>query len=530
MAENVPSTSGVGQRRRDEERRPYSDEELLRILLESDIEDLEETDFESGEETEDEDADWTGTHIVPLEPEGTPSTVTQVPAEHHILRPADVQTPQPSKPSRSFVWQEERPDVPHIPFTGSQTLKCPPPENPLGYFEFFFTDELLEHVIEESNINAERILLNSTHPTGRISAFRPITRQEIEIFFGLVYLMGLYSLPVIADYWRKTECLYDFPIFRAAMSRNRFLIILRTLHFARNEMEGESKPLDPLYKIRPLLDMFLSKLKEIYSPGKDLSIDESMLLWRGRLSFRQFIKGKRHKFGIKLYMLAESNGLVLDILIYTGSRDPEVEGKGHAEKVVRKLMQGLIGVGHSLYVDNYYSSVNLCCQLLDENTYMTGTLRNKRKNNPVEVASKKLRPGESVHRFLDNGVCVLKWCDKREVLVISSEHGPEPTDCASARGVKRKPNIIVKYNKEMGGIDRADQFLAYYPLERKTLRWYLKVGLHIFHLMANNSWVLYKRFHVDSRKMPLKAFRELIAQSLIKKNKPPPLNHPYAKA
>jgi len=43
-----------------------------------------------------------------------------------------------------------------------------------------------------------------------------------------------------------------------------------------------------------------------------------MILWRGRLVFRQYIKNKRHKYGVKLYMLTEPTGLARKVLIYSG--------------------------------------------------------------------------------------------------------------------------------------------------------------------------------------------------------------------
>lgn len=43
-----------------------------------------------------------------------------------------------------------------------------------------------------------------------------------------------------------------------------------------------------------------------YYPSKELAIDESLILWKGRLSFRQYLKGKAHQYGIKLYVLADA--------------------------------------------------------------------------------------------------------------------------------------------------------------------------------------------------------------------------------
>ena len=57
-------------------------------------------------------------------------------------------------------------------------------------------------------------------------------------------------------------------------------------------------------------------MKEIYVPDKDLSLDESMMPWRRRLVFRQYLKNKRDKYGVMFYELCESDGMVLRVSIY----------------------------------------------------------------------------------------------------------------------------------------------------------------------------------------------------------------------
>ena len=80
-------------------------------------------------------------------------------------------------------------------------------------------------------------------------------------------------------------------------------------------------------------------MSDLYCPSKELGIDESNVLWRGRLSFRQYNPQKRHKYGMKLYSLTEPNDSVLKILLYAGAADPEVGGEGNANKVVLNLMR-----------------------------------------------------------------------------------------------------------------------------------------------------------------------------------------------
>lgn len=58
-----------------------------------------------------------------------------------------------------------------------------------------------------------------------------------------------------------------------------------------------------------------------------------MILWHGQLFFCQYVKDKRHKYGVKI-KLFEHQGLLLKFLVYAGSDDKIVGGKGHTDKVV----------------------------------------------------------------------------------------------------------------------------------------------------------------------------------------------------
>ena len=64
--------------------------------------------------------------------------------------------------------------------------------------------------------------------------------------------------------------------------------------------------------------MSRERIRKVYQPGKKLSVDESLILLEGWLHFKQYIKTKRSRFGIKLYELTTSNGITLDLLVYPG--------------------------------------------------------------------------------------------------------------------------------------------------------------------------------------------------------------------
>lgn len=74
-------------------------------------------------------------------------------------------------------------------------------------------------------------------------------------------------------------------------------------------------------------------MNKIYSLDKNLSINESMVLWRDGLLSRQYTNNKRHKYGVKLYSLTEPDGIVLEFNIYTPILDDNGVN-GHAAKIV----------------------------------------------------------------------------------------------------------------------------------------------------------------------------------------------------
>jgi hypothetical protein len=91
------------------------------------------------------------------------------------------------------------------------------------------------------------------------------------------------------------------------------------MHFNNNDHTGTYQGPSKLFKIYPVLSHLNTKFQSLYLPGQNIAIDESLTLWRGRLSFRQYIPLKSSKFGIKSYELCESSsGYLWSFIIYTG--------------------------------------------------------------------------------------------------------------------------------------------------------------------------------------------------------------------
>jgi hypothetical protein len=411
-------------------------------------------------------------------------------------------------------WKNGPPDLKTITFTGNPGLRVAVPNEgePIDYFFLFADNKFIDLILHQTNLYAENLKQKNTSPKSRMSTWKTLNKEELLIFLGLVLHMGNVKLNRLKDYW-VTNRLYNIPVFHNYMGRNRFMNILRCLHFNENQLTGVEK--NRLNKIQPLLDLFNKTVSDIYYPNKELCIDESMILWRGRLVFRQYIKNKKHKYGIKLYLLTEPDGTVLKICVYTGQMD-DLGGKGHASNVVLHLMEGKLNVGHSIYMDNYYNSPDLSKKLLELNTHTTGTLRSNRKGIPVDVSRAKLKAGESIY-YHSEGVGVGKWKDKRDVMFISTEFENINIETKNRRGqLKLKPQPIAQYNKFMSGIDHQDQMLSYYHNARKSIRWYKKLAFHIIDMMVLNSYKLYCK--TNRVKIPFYDFRLAIIDKLLPEN------------
>lgn len=134
------------------------------------------------------------------------------------------------------VWQDNPSNMPTFPFAETNQLLTDLPANaePYDYFRLLVTDEFLDNIISESNSFAEKLFLSKEWTEkSRISEWKDLTRDEFLKFIGLVYHMGNIKLNKLQDYW-KTSRLFNLKCISDYMSRDRFLLILRCLHFAPN--------------------------------------------------------------------------------------------------------------------------------------------------------------------------------------------------------------------------------------------------------------------------------------------------------
>lgn len=378
-------------------------------------------------------------------------------------------------------------------------------------FQILWSEEIWNLILEKTN-DYGRQLFQLNRPKKRyqrFKTFKEISLDELKKFFGLCLLAAQVKCREIRHMF-SYDPLYYHPIFPAIMSGRRFEQILRCLNCANNEEQGENR----LYKVSALVNLVIRNSQNAFYPQEALSLDESLLMFRGRLKFRVYIKNKKSRYGIKFYELCSSDGYVLNIEIYKGKHnDDDVRTTSKINDLVKRLMEPYLNRGHHLYMDNYYNSVGLSEELLETyKTHTTGTLRSNKRNNPKHIVSKKLKRGEHIWSRKGN-VFVSKWKDKRDVLAITTGHQPKQIEIQNKFGqTRKKPAEIAAYNNNMSGVDRADQMISYYSCPRKTIRWPKKV---VFHLLDISMWNAYYLFKINHTEINLLTFRQFIIRSLL---------------
>lgn len=373
----------------------------------------------------------------------------------------------------------------------------------LDTFLFFFDQTIVDIIVNETNKYASQEMNKQGWVFARFSRlwkWTPCNSDEIYVLIGMYMLMSIICKPTIRSYFSRNPLLQT-DIFPSTMSSERFELLSRFLHFSDNTATNVQGP-RKLVKISPVISYLQQKFQEAYIPYQNLSLDESLLLWKGRLSFRQYIPLKAAKFGIKSYELCDSsNGYTWNIMLYTGSGmeiiNPNIPvDASKTESIVLSLMEQLLGKGYTVWMDNFYNSPRLAKFLKENKTDCAGTLRLNRKDIPTDFKRAQLAKGETMAVHSES-VSIFKWRDKRVVSLISTYHNIEMRQCPPKNNRNPnilKPGIVLDYNSEMGGVDLRDQMLQNYVMERnKSKKWYIKCFKRIINIAVLNSYIIWKK-------------------------------------
>ena len=164
-------------------------------------------------------------------------------------------------------------------------------------FYIFITVQVWDLLVTEMNTYGARII-----PGDWVDTYV----EEMQAFIGMLIVMGVAKLPSLEMYWSSSVVDLAPSLIRNVMSRDCFRQLLRCFHVNAVDpsLVTRTPNYDRLYKVRKLLDLVFPLFESAYTTHKELSIDEAMIPYKGCLRFKQYMKDKPTKWGIKLLSLA----------------------------------------------------------------------------------------------------------------------------------------------------------------------------------------------------------------------------------
>ena len=406
------------------------------------------------------------------------------------------------------------------------------------FFYLFFTVEMIKQIVDHTNSYAYEHIMEGSHQSyaQKDGSWKEVTSDEIKRLIALLIYFGLVRVGASVDRYWSIKSLNHGLWARAIMGRNRYRVLMATLQVVDPATET---PGDKLRKISSFIEYFKRKCLSSYQPRENVAIDKRMVKSRHRSGIRQYIKDKPTKWGIKLWVLADSsNGYTIDFNVYIGrAAGRQVSANGLGYDVVIKLMDPFFNQGYHLYVDNFYTSVTLFKDLFACGVAATRTILETRRDFPVNLKNgKQWAKGKdrgSMRWERDPPCLAIQWLDNKVVSAITTIDDAN-VKSQTTRKVKTaagawtsvevpRPGAIAHYNDFMNAVDQSDQIIGTQNVLRKCVKWWKTLFFHLIDMAVVNSFILFKEHQAQFPDEPalkctadysLTHFREEIVRQL----------------
>jgi hypothetical protein len=179
------------------------------------------------------------------------------------------------------------------------------------------------------------------------------------------------------------------------MVLNKYLHITNLAKYVRDK---ELPGYDKLGQVRWLVNAIRDSCKRVWKLGKFCTFDEMMIRYKGTYCpLWQYMPQKPQKWSIKVWCLAcLVTKFVWNFTIYCGKEEvtsivePIARGELKlAHKIVIELSRDIEGKWHVIAMDNFFISVGLFKELVENAIYTTGTLRSNRIGIPSALKDTK---------------------------------------------------------------------------------------------------------------------------------------------
>lgn len=383
--------------------------------------------------------------------------------------------------------------------------------SPLDFFRMFMDGWIIEHLATETNRYSVEMSGKSIN----------CSFKEMESYIAITLLMGICKLPTIRMYWNPH---YRFAPIADTMGLNRFETIKRYFHVNDNNLAKapEEEGHDVLFKVRPMLNRVRDNCRK-QVPEMRQCVDEQMVKFKGRSRLKRYMPKKPIRWGYKVIARCGESGFIYDFHI-DGDNFPRPEPSiGYTGDIVIHLCSTLPhDKTYYLYCDRFYTSLPLFQTLKEKNILSIGTIQaNRMKGCPLKKDGELSQRGDyDFATDATSNITILKWMDRKGVLLCSNFAGVEPVGVCERFVKKEKkrmqipcPSMVTEYNKHMGGVDLFDMLKGLYDIDRRGRKYYIRLCHYLYGVCAINAWLLYRRRFPE---VDLLSFIGEVAQGLAK--------------
>ena len=316
--------------------------------------------------------------------------------------------------------------------------------------------------------------------------------------------------PSLKSYWAE-DSKSPF-IARLFPSRDRFLQLYRSFYIA----EGVRDLNDPIWHVRPLVDSFTKSFPLHHTPGSTMVFDDSLVFCKARSIMKQYIRDKPHRWGYRIWCLV-SNGYLQQFSVYLG-RKGKKKGETATDAVLR-LMIPYYRMNRLVIMNNEFCSPFVCQTLLENSTFVLGTVRPNRDEFPSSLVDESSNLSRGQWSFRQNEkIVAYVFVDHKPVYFLSTYYYPSQLDTLERRGKKgqkllfKVPKAVTAYNSFRSGVDTMDQLQSYYSTGRKNRRWWPRLAWWLLDMCILNAHRLNEI--KKNEKMSVLEFREALMHEL----------------
>jgi hypothetical protein len=182
-----------------------------------------------------------------------------------------------------------------------------------------------------------------------------------------------------------------------------------------------------------------------------------------------------------------------DMKVYLGKdRQCMAQHVTATHATMTKLMRKTKRRRHELYMDNFFSSLEIYDDLANKQIYCCGTVRPNRSCMPQDLALKtiKLKRGD-IHIRTRADLMARLWWEKRDICMLMNIHDIPAEDKRCNEGGKGiKLQIVTYYNHHTGYVDKGERTANNYAISHRRFKWTKKLFFHLLDLAICNSYIL----------------------------------------